>query len=104
MSIQDKDQSKEQDLQINPVFQALTRPPMFMGITLDYLMFSVLITLCCFMSTAKISYAFIYIPFHIFGWLGCKWDIHFFHVLLIRKECPLIKNHKLWGCNSYEAI
>jgi type IV secretion system protein VirB3 len=96
--------SRDEELFIHPVYLALTRPPMFLGVTLDYLLLSATLVLCFFMLSGNAAYAALYFPLHVFGWIGCKYDVYFLRVLLVRKECPLVANYRYWGCQSYEAV
>lgn len=86
----------------HPVYVAMTRPPMFLGITLSYLTFAVLLSLLIFMPTHSLKYALVYIPLHIFGWIGCKLDVNYFNVLFKKTDCFPVINKKIWGCQSYE--
>ncbi len=88
-------------IQANPIFTGLTRPPMWLGITLDYLSLSALTSLCAFILANNALYLLIYLPLHGFGWLACQFDPNVFRLLMKRSQCPRIANHKLWKCQSY---
>ena len=91
-------------LHISPIFTGLTRPPMMLGITVDYLFVCFLGSYGLFMLTSKPIFLIGYIPMHIFGWIVCKIDPNFFRVLMKKIECPNVRNKKIWGCQSYEPF
>jgi type IV secretion system protein VirB3 len=91
-------------LQVNPVFAGLTRPPMFLGITLDYFLLSCFITISLFIVSDSALYCLIYFPMHLIGLFGCKYDVFFFSIVLKLAECPPVLNKKLWKCQSYEPL
>ena len=86
------------------IYVAMTRPPMFLGITLSYLTFAVAITLIIFMPTHSLKFSLVYIPLHVFGWIGCKLDVNFFNVLAKKTHCASVPNQSIWGCQSYEPF
>ena len=94
---------QQESLFTHPVYQALTRPPMFLGITLDYLLCCAAITVCLFISSNSAWYLLAYLPFHCVGWIGCRIDSNFFRVISKKTLCHRVKNFPVWGCQSYEA-
>ena len=41
---------------------------------------------------------------HVIGALLCLRDSRFFDLWILRvSRCPRVRNHKIWGCNSYRA-
>lgn len=89
------------ELQINPIFTSLTRPPMLLGITLDYLSLAAMTALCAFILADNALYLLIYLPLHAFGWLACQFDPNVFRILSKRARCPRVANHALWQSQSY---
>ncbi|MFN3233795.1 MAG: type IV secretion system protein VirB3 [Gammaproteobacteria bacterium] len=96
--------SQENDLKISPLFYGLTRPPMLLGITVDYLFVCFLLSYGLFMLTANPIYLVSYIPLHIFGWIACKIDPNIFRVIMKRISCGTVRNKMIWGCQSYEPF
>ena len=92
------------NLTISPIFAGLTRPPMLMGVTVDYLSICFMVTVSGFILSNSFRYLLIYIPLHFLGWLACKLDYHIFRLLSKRLECQNIPNKRLWGCQSYEPM
>jgi len=93
-----------QEISVHPIFAGMTRPPMFLGITVDYLMATVLATLMIFMTFNSAKCLLMYIPLHIFGWIGCKIDPNFFRVLMKKPNKFGMTNKRIWGAISYEPF
>lgn len=90
-------------LDINPVFGALTRPAMTAGVTLEYHILNLVISMCAFIGFGNILYGLMFFPLHIFGWAVCKYDGHFFSVAYKRFFLlPQMPNRKIWGVRTYE--
>lgn len=94
----------QETLKVNPIFLGLTRPPMLMGVTVDFLFIAFVVAQSSFMMTSSPVFLVVYFPLHLFGWMACKFDPNFFRVLVKKIECPNIKNKKLWGSQSYEPL
>lgn len=88
----------------SPVFVGLTRPPMFMGVTIEYLSFCFMISVGAFILSDAFRYLLIYFPLHFIGWLACQMDSQIFRLLSKRWECQPIRNKALWGCQSYDPM
>lgn len=91
-------------LEVHTVFTGLTRPPMILGITLDYFSISMMFSLCSFIAMNSAWYLVLYIPLHVLGWIGCRIDPHIFKIIVKNLECLNIPNKKIWGCQSYDAF
>ena len=94
----------EESLDISPLFTGLTRPPMILGVTMDYLAVSGLISLCSFIMFDSPLYLILYIPLHIFGVIACAIDPNIFRLLAKKFECLPTANKKIWRCQSYEPF
>jgi type IV secretion system protein VirB3 len=90
------------DMNVQPLFSALTRPPMMLGVTLDYLGVSGVIAICLFIAVGNPLYFLACIPLHVVGWLLCRMDVNMFRVLFKKLDCPPVGNKRYWGCQSYE--
>lgn len=88
----------------HPLFLGLTRPPMFMGITLDVLSILAISCLCIFILANNFFYLLMYVPLHLVAWMLCRMDPNIFRVLLKSAECVYAPNQRYWGCHSYEAF
>ncbi len=94
--------SKDTDLIVAPLFVALTRPPMFMGVTLEYFAIAGMVAMGLFIGLGNPLYLMAYLPLHVLGWLVCHYDPNGFRVLLTSLECLPVPNRRYWGCQSYD--
>ncbi len=88
--------------QTYPLFVALTRQPMTMGVTQTFFVFNFMLCTIFFLMTMNIVIAGgIFFIAHSIGVMCCWKDECFFEILLGKFEltCP---NRSLWGCNSYD--
>jgi type IV secretion system protein VirB3 len=83
-------------------FVALTRPQMFAGVTYSYFVANVVIATELFLIFKSIWVVAAALVLHAVGVLLCLSEPRFFDLWLARvSKCPRIKNHDVWGCNSY---
>lgn len=95
--------NKESSLEIHMLFGALTRPAMTGGVTLDYHLINIIVSMCTFIMLNNLLYLSIFIPIHLFGVAVCRYDSHFF--ILCSKRffmLPRMINHSIWGVRAYE--
>ncbi len=95
---------QQEEIYLHPIYAGMTRPPMFLGITLDYLMLTTFVTMVAFMLTNSAEFLVLYIPLHIIGWIGCKLDSNFFRVIMKKTICNSVPNKSLWRCQTYEPF
>jgi type IV secretion system protein VirB3 len=92
------------ELTINPIFGALTRPAMVGGVTFEYHMLNLMISMCVFIALSPV-YGLIFIPLHLFGWMVCWYDIHFFSICVSRfLKLPQMPNSSIWKVRAYEPF
>ncbi|CZJ03956.1 type IV secretion system protein VirB3 [Legionella pneumophila] len=91
------------DLEISPTFNALTRPAMIAGVTFEYHMVNLILSMCVFIGLSPL-YGLIFIPLHVFGWLVCRYDTHFFTIFAKRFLLPEAPNTSLWRVRAYEPF
>ena len=96
--------NQEERLNISPLFAGLTRPPMLMGITLDYFCICFMIAISGFILANSFRYLILYIPLHISGWIACKIDHNIFRLIAKHLDCLKVMNKKIWGCQTYEPF
>jgi len=100
------------DIRVYPLFVALTRPPMLVGVTQTFFVFNLMGCVILFLGSLAfidfstlpfvfISLLGIFIVLHTVGVIGCKQDPLFFDLWLGKFELPC-PNRKLWKCNSYD--
>ena len=89
-------------LRINPLFGALTRPAMTMGVTLDYHGLNLIVSVCAFIALKNLLYAAIFLPLHLIGMAICQMEPRFFTIAAACIKLPAMPNQSLWGVRSYE--
>lgn len=90
------------ELHINPIFGALTRSAMTAGVAFEYHMLNLMVSMCAFIGLSPL-YGFIFVPLHVFGWVVCRYDIHFFSICFKRfLNLPQVPNSLVWRVRAYE--
>lgn len=85
-----------------PVFVALTRPQMFAGVTYSYFIANAVIAAEFFLVFKSFWAVGLALVIHLGGVMFCLREPRFFDLWVTRmSRCPRVKNHKVWGCNSY---
>ena len=84
------------------MFTALTRPQMFAGVTWSWFVLNAIIAAELFL-IFKSFYALVAAGLiHLVGVVLCLNEPRFPDLWITRvSRCPRIRNHRLWGCNSY---
>lgn len=86
----------------DPVFNALTRPQMFAGVTYSYFVMNAIVTVELFLITRSFWVIVFALIAHVIGYLGCLREPRFFDLWLTRMvRCPRVPNFTFWRCNSY---
>jgi type IV secretion system protein VirB3 len=89
-------------LEHDRLFVALTRPQMFAGVTYSYFIANAVVATELFLIFKSIWAIVAAVLIHVAGVLLCLREPRFFDLWLTRvSRCPRVKNHKVWGCNSY---
>jgi len=89
-------------LEHDRLFVALTRPQMFAGVTYSYFIANAIVATELFLIFKSIWAVLAALVIHLVGVLMCLREPRFFDLWLTRvSRCPRVKNHKVWGCNSY---
>ena len=89
-------------LEHDRLFVALTRPQMFAGVTYSYFIANAVVATELFLIFKSICAVVAAVLIHVVGVLLCLREPRFFDLWLTRvSRCPRVKNHKVWGCNSY---
>jgi type IV secretion system protein VirB3 len=89
-------------LNSSPVFRALTRPQMFAGVTYSYFIANAVVATELFLIFHSFWAIVAALVIHFVGVLLCLREPRFFDLWLTRvSRCPRVRNHKVWGCNSY---
>lgn len=89
-------------LERDPLFVALTRPQMFAGVTYSFFIANLIIAAELFLIFRSAWVLAAAICVHATGVLLCLKEPRVFDLWVARvANCPRIKNHRVWGCNSY---
>lgn len=84
------------------VFVALTRPQMFAGVTYTFFVLNGILAAELFLIFKSFWAIGVALAVHLVGVLACLREPRFFDLWIARvSRCPRVKNHALWGCNSY---
>lgn len=89
-------------LERDTCFVALTRPQMFAGVTYSYFVANLIVATELFLIFRSAWVLLAATCVHVAGLLLCLREPRFFDLWLARvSNCPRVKNHRLWACNSY---
>ena len=99
--------SRNLGLIADPLFVAVTRPPMRWGVTYSALLFNLVFTMEAFLLTKNLLTLLIAVPIHGVCALLCARDARFFDLLLLwgRTRLPAyISNFRRWQSSSYSPL
>ena len=88
---------------VDPLFVAVTRPPMRWGVTFSALLFNLVFTMEVFLFTKNLLTLLIAIPIHGVCALLCARDARFFDLIVLwgRTRVPAyLANARLWRASS----
>jgi type IV secretion system protein VirB3 len=89
-------------LERDTLFVALTRPQMLLGVTYSYAVVNAIVTTELFLLFKSAWVLLAAVIVHLIGWLACLRDPHVFESWIVKvRQCPRVRNYKLWRCNSY---
>jgi type IV secretion system protein VirB3 len=91
-----------EELKRDTLFVALTRPQMFAGVTLTFFVINAILSLELFLIFGAWWVLLIALGVHAIGMIACLHEPRIFDLWLTRvRNCPRVKNHRIWNCNSY---
>jgi type IV secretion system protein VirB3 len=90
-------------LQTDPLFVGLTRPTLFLGVSLYFCLLNGLTCMMYFIMSSNLQ-AFLILPFvHLIGYICCFNEPLFIELFLLRaQKCSHCKNKLYHGANSYD--
>lgn len=95
-------QTLAEDLRQDILFTGLTRPQMFAGVTYSYFVINAVIAVELFLIFKSWWVLLAALAIHGAGMVLCLNEPRFVDLWLTRvRNCPRVKNHALWRCNSY---
>src|SRR5271168_4752293 len=98
---------RNQGLTADPLFVAVTRPPMRWGVTFSALLFNLVFTMEVFLLTKNLLTLSIALPIHGVCALLCARDARFFDLILLwgRTRMPsYLANFRVWKASSYSPL
>ena len=92
----------DENVEIDAVFLAMTRPPMFMGVTYSFFVVNGTVTVIAFLAANNLFAFLIGIPVHVIGYLLCLKDPRVFDLWRVHLlKTPPTRNRSFWSANSY---
>jgi type IV secretion system protein VirB3 len=90
------------ELRRDTLFVALTRPQMFAGVTYSFFIVNGVIAVELFIIFRSPWVLAAALAIHFAGMVASLREPRFVDLWLTRvRNCPRVKNHALWRCNSY---
>lgn len=84
------------------LFTGLTRPQMFAGVTYTFFVMNGIVTAELFIIFKSLVVFAIAGLIHVAGVVACLREPRIFDLWIKRvSRCPRVRNHAVWGCNSY---
>jgi len=92
------------ELNRDTLFVALTRPQMFAGVTYSFFVINAVLAVELFLIFKSFWVLFACAIIHMIGMLASLREPRIVDLWLSRvRNCPRVKNYRLWKCNSYRA-
>lgn len=89
-------------LKSDPLFVGLTRPTMIFGVSIQYAMLNLMISVTIFIQNSSIYIIFIAAVVHLIGYLLCFKEPRFMELYLnYVAKCNQCDNKSYYGANSY---
>ena len=87
----------------DPIFAALTRPQMVFGVTYEYAVANLVISVDIFLLTKSFWVLPAAAIVHAIGYVMCIREPRFFTLNFVKAStCPRVRNYRYWRCNSYQ--
>lgn len=88
----------------DPLVLGMTRPLMIFGVTYSYCVIEAMAVTVLFLVGNHLAYLLAVLPLHVVGALLCRWDAHYFDILVraVRLARP-VANRRIHRCNRYVA-
>lgn len=91
----------DEALDISLFFKALSRPATIQGVDYDYFLIMLVSVVLAFIYTNNFLAFLLAAPLYLIGFVLCKIDPHIFRLLSVRASIGVVKNKRLWHCQSY---
>lgn len=91
-------------LSVDPLFVGLTRPSMIFGVSIQYAMLNLIISVSIFIQDASIYIILLAAFIHLIGYLLCFKEPRFMELYInYAGKCNQCPNKSYYGANSYSA-
>ena len=95
-------ETDDENVEMDPLFLGMTRPPMVMGVTYTFFVINGMVTTITFLALNNLFAFLVGIPVHIIGYLLCLKDPRIFDIWRVRLlKTPVTRNRSFWRTNSY---
>lgn len=87
---------------VEPLIQALTRPPMYLGIDIIVFVFNGLMGIVVFIASSNFLAPLVVLPIHFIALYLCQRDIHIVRVVQVFLSMRrAIRNRRFWKAGGY---
>ena len=88
----------------DPLFVGLTRPTMIFGVSVQYAMLNLMISVTIFIQKSSVYIIFIALAVHLVGYLLCFKEPRFMEIYMnYFGKCNQCPNKSYYGANSYSV-
>jgi type IV secretion system protein VirB3 len=100
--------SAEAEIEIDPLFTGMTRPPLTMGVPMEFfglgfMLFGIGMIMFASITGKVLFFVLAVLPLHAIGYVATERDPQWMRVWLVKlAKCPPIRNRRFWLCNSYQ--
>lgn len=89
-------------LEADPLFVGLTRPTMIFGVSIQYAMLNMMISVTWYIQSSGIEIIFVAAVMHLIGYILCFKEPRFMELYLNKaSKCNQCANKSFHGANSY---
>ena len=89
-------------LEADPLFVGLTRPTMIFGVSIQYAMLNMMISVTWYIQSSGIEIIFVAAVMHLIGYILCFKEPRFMELYLNKAgKCNQCANKSFHGANSY---
>ena len=89
-------------LEADPLFVGLTRPTMIFGVSIQYAMLNMMISVTWYIQSSGIEIIFVAAVVHLVGYILCFKEPRFMELYLNKaSKCNQCPNKSFYGANSY---
>jgi len=90
------------ELTRHPVYRTLTRPQMFLGVTMNFFIINLMVTTIAFLILESLLMIIVPVVMHLIGYFASLREPRIFDLWITKvSKCPRVSNYRRWSCNSY---